>query len=78
MVLDGALSIFAEIRDSFGLPVVTDAYGKWHCACVAEPVDVLQILASFATGAASATERPHLLVADVGTVEASDGSPHSL
>jgi 2-dehydro-3-deoxyphosphooctonate aldolase (KDO 8-P synthase) len=43
MGLDGALSVFAEIRDSLGLPVVTDVHETWQCARVAEVVDVLQI-----------------------------------
>jgi 2-dehydro-3-deoxyphosphooctonate aldolase (KDO 8-P synthase) len=43
MGLDGALSVFAEIRESLGLPVVTDVHETWQCARVAEVVDVLQI-----------------------------------
>jgi len=38
-----ALPIFAEIRDSLGLPVVTDVHEREQCAIVAEAVDVLQI-----------------------------------
>jgi 2-dehydro-3-deoxyphosphooctonate aldolase (KDO 8-P synthase) len=38
-----ALPIFAEIRDSLGLPVLTDVHEREHCAPVAEAVDVLQI-----------------------------------
>ena len=41
--LDGALPILAEIRDSLGLPVVTDVHEAGQCARVAEAVDVLQI-----------------------------------
>jgi 2-dehydro-3-deoxyphosphooctonate aldolase (KDO 8-P synthase) len=41
--LDGALPIMAEIRDSIGLPVVTDVHETAQCARVAEAVDVLQI-----------------------------------
>ncbi|MEZ5924440.1 MAG: 3-deoxy-8-phosphooctulonate synthase [Hyphomicrobiaceae bacterium] len=41
--LDGALPIFAEIRDSVGLPVVTDVHEAGQCARIAEAVDVLQI-----------------------------------
>jgi 2-dehydro-3-deoxyphosphooctonate aldolase (KDO 8-P synthase) len=41
--LDGALPVFAEIRDSLGLPVVTDVHEAGQCARVAEVVDVLQI-----------------------------------
>jgi 2-dehydro-3-deoxyphosphooctonate aldolase (KDO 8-P synthase) len=38
-----ALPIFAEIRESLGLPVVTDIHSAEQCAPVAEAVDVLQI-----------------------------------
>jgi 2-dehydro-3-deoxyphosphooctonate aldolase (KDO 8-P synthase) len=38
-----ALPIFAEIRESHGLPVTTDVHEPEHCAAVAEAVDVLQI-----------------------------------
>ena len=41
--LAAALSIFAEIRDRIGLPVITDVHEPGHCAAVAEAVDVLQI-----------------------------------
>jgi 2-dehydro-3-deoxyphosphooctonate aldolase (KDO 8-P synthase) len=41
--LDGALAVFAEIRESLGLPVVTDVHEAAQCARVAEVVDVLQI-----------------------------------
>ncbi len=41
--LDGALPIFAEIRETFGLPVLTDVHTAEQCAPVAEAVDVLQI-----------------------------------
>jgi 2-dehydro-3-deoxyphosphooctonate aldolase (KDO 8-P synthase) len=41
--LDKALAVFAEIRDSLGLPVVTDVHAAEQCAQVAEVVDVLQI-----------------------------------
>ncbi|MGI9381666.1 MAG: 3-deoxy-8-phosphooctulonate synthase [Methyloligellaceae bacterium] len=41
--LDAALPIFAEIRESLGLPVVTDVHEAVQCASVAEAVDVLQI-----------------------------------
>ena len=43
MGLDQALPIFAEIRDSLGLPVTTDVHEAEHCAAVAEAVDILQI-----------------------------------
>jgi 2-dehydro-3-deoxyphosphooctonate aldolase (KDO 8-P synthase) len=38
-----ALPIFAEIRESLGLPVLTDVHEAGQCAPVAEAVDVLQI-----------------------------------
>jgi 2-dehydro-3-deoxyphosphooctonate aldolase (KDO 8-P synthase) len=41
--LKGALPIFAEIRDSLGLAVLTDVHESSQCAPVAEAVDVLQI-----------------------------------
>ena len=41
--LDGALPVFAEIRETLGLPVVTDVHEAGQCARVAEVVDVLQI-----------------------------------
>jgi 2-dehydro-3-deoxyphosphooctonate aldolase (KDO 8-P synthase) len=41
--MDMALPIFAEIRESLGLPVVTDVHDAAQCARVAEAVDVLQI-----------------------------------
>lgn len=41
--LDRALPIFAEIREKFGLPVLTDVHEVQQCATVAQAVDVLQI-----------------------------------
>ncbi len=38
-----ALPVFAEIRDSLGLAVLTDVHEATHCAAIAEAVDVLQI-----------------------------------
>jgi 2-dehydro-3-deoxyphosphooctonate aldolase (KDO 8-P synthase) len=38
-----ALPVFADIRESLGLPVLTDVHEREHCAPVAEAVDVLQI-----------------------------------
>jgi 2-dehydro-3-deoxyphosphooctonate aldolase (KDO 8-P synthase) len=38
-----ALDIFAELRDRFGCPVLTDVHDADQCAVVAEAVDVLQI-----------------------------------
>src|SRR5437588_11975545 len=34
--LDGALAVFAEIRETLGLPVVTDVHEAGQCARVAE------------------------------------------
>lgn len=41
--LDKALAVFAEIKQSLGLPIVTDVHDAGQCATVAEVVDVLQI-----------------------------------
>jgi len=41
--LEAALPIFAEIRDSLGLPTLTDVHEPGQCALAAEVVDVLQI-----------------------------------
>ncbi|MEO1137080.1 MAG: 3-deoxy-8-phosphooctulonate synthase [Pseudomonadota bacterium] len=41
--LSDALSVFAEIRERTGLPVVTDVHEPSQCAIVAEVADVLQI-----------------------------------
>jgi len=43
MGLEAALAVFAEIRESLGVPVVTDVHEAGQCARVAEVVDVLQI-----------------------------------
>jgi 2-dehydro-3-deoxyphosphooctonate aldolase (KDO 8-P synthase) len=43
MGLGAALPIFAEIRESLGLPVLTDIHEREQCKPVAEAVDVLQI-----------------------------------
>ena len=41
--LDAALNIFAEIRETVGVPVLTDVHEQDQCARVAEVADVLQI-----------------------------------
>jgi 2-dehydro-3-deoxyphosphooctonate aldolase (KDO 8-P synthase) len=41
--LGEALPVFAEIRETVGLPVLTDVHEPAQCAPVAEAVDVLQI-----------------------------------
>ncbi len=43
MGLDEALPIFADIRDTLGVPVLTDVHEIEQCARVAQAVDVLQI-----------------------------------
>ena len=43
MGLKASLPVFAEIRESLGLPTLTDVHEIDHCAAVAEAVDVLQI-----------------------------------
>jgi 2-dehydro-3-deoxyphosphooctonate aldolase (KDO 8-P synthase) len=41
--LEAALPVFAEIRERFDLPIVTDVHEVAQCAQVAEVADVLQI-----------------------------------
>src|SRR5580700_11237663 len=41
--LDKALSIFAELREKLGVPVLTDVHEPEQCASVAEVADILQI-----------------------------------
>jgi 2-dehydro-3-deoxyphosphooctonate aldolase (KDO 8-P synthase) len=41
--LEAALPVFAEIRETLGLPVLTDVHESAQCAIAAEAVDVLQI-----------------------------------
>ncbi|MGL4812906.1 MAG: 3-deoxy-8-phosphooctulonate synthase [Beijerinckiaceae bacterium] len=41
--LKAALPVFAEIRETLGLPVVTDVHEASQCVAVAEAVDILQI-----------------------------------
>nr|WP_321456976.1 3-deoxy-8-phosphooctulonate synthase [uncultured Cohaesibacter sp.] len=41
--LEKALPIFAEIKETYGLPVVTDIHEPDQCAAVAEVADILQI-----------------------------------
>ncbi len=43
MGMEKGLPILAELRESFGCPVLTDVHAPAHCAPVAEAVDVLQI-----------------------------------
>ncbi len=41
--LKAALPVFAEIKETLGLPVITDIHDVGQCAPVAEVVDILQI-----------------------------------
>jgi 2-dehydro-3-deoxyphosphooctonate aldolase (KDO 8-P synthase) len=41
--LDVAMAVFAEIRDTLGIPVLTDVHTPDQCAVAAQVVDVLQI-----------------------------------
>jgi 2-dehydro-3-deoxyphosphooctonate aldolase (KDO 8-P synthase) len=41
--MEASLPIFAEIRETMGLPVLTDIHAPEQCAPVAEVVDILQI-----------------------------------
>lgn len=41
--LDQALPVFADIRDTLGVPVLTDVHEAAQCARVAQATDVLQI-----------------------------------
>ena len=41
--LDRAMQVFAEIRETLGVPVLTDVHEADQCGPVAEAVDVLQI-----------------------------------
>lgn len=46
--LEKGLEILAEIRQTFGVPVLTDVHEPWQCKPVAEVCDVLQIPAFLA------------------------------
>ena len=41
--LDKALDVFAQIKEKYGCPVLTDVHEREQCAPVAEVVDMLQI-----------------------------------
>ena len=41
--MEAGLQILSDLRAEFGVPVLTDVHEPWHCALVAEAVDVLQI-----------------------------------
>ena len=46
--IEKGLDILAEIRERFGVPVLTDVHEPWQCARAAEVCDVLQIPAFLA------------------------------
>lgn len=41
--MEEGLRILQEVKDQFGLPIVTDVHESWQCKPVAEVADVLQI-----------------------------------
>jgi len=41
--LSDSLKVFAEVKERFGLPIITDIHEREQCAPVAEVVDLLQI-----------------------------------
>jgi 2-dehydro-3-deoxyphosphooctonate aldolase (KDO 8-P synthase) len=41
--LEGSLPIFAELRESLGIPILTDVHEREQCAVVAGAADILQI-----------------------------------
>ena len=41
--LNASLPIFAEIRETLGIPVLTDVHESWQCRPISEVADVLQI-----------------------------------
>ena len=41
--MEAGLCILQEVKDTFGLPILTDVHEAWQCAPVAEVVDILQI-----------------------------------
>ena len=46
--IEKGLDILAEVRETFGVPVLTDVHEPWQCARAAEVCDVLQIPAFLA------------------------------
>lgn len=58
--LEAALSVFADLRREFGIPLLTDVHEAGQCAPVAEVVDILQIPAFLC-------RQTDLLVAAAGT-----------
>ena len=41
--LEKAMEVFAEVKETVGVPVVTDVHEPWQCAEVAKVVDLLQV-----------------------------------
>ena len=41
--MDAGLQILGEVKQSLGLPILTDVHESWQCAPVAEVADILQI-----------------------------------
>jgi 2-dehydro-3-deoxyphosphooctonate aldolase (KDO 8-P synthase) len=91
--LQQSLPIFAEIRSSLGLPVLTDVHDASQCAEVAQAVDVLQIpaflcrqtdllLAAAATGRVINVKKGQFLapwdMANVVSKLTSSGNPNVL
>ena len=89
--LDKALPVFAEIKSSLGLPVLTDVHEIDQCAPVAEAVDILQIpaflcrqtdllLAAAATGKIVNVKKGQFLapwdMANVGAKVTGGGNPN--
>ena len=46
--MDQGLAILKEVKETYGLPILTDVHESWQCAKVAEVADVLQIPAFLA------------------------------
>ena len=46
--MEKGLEILKEVKDTYGLPILTDVHESWQCAKVAEVADVLQIPAFLA------------------------------
>ena len=41
--MDKGLAILKEVKETYGLPILTDVHESWQCSKVAEVADVLQI-----------------------------------
>ena len=46
--MEKGLAILKEVKETYGLPILTDVHESWQCAKVAEVADVLQIPAFLA------------------------------